>query len=108
MYLPSYKINNSYTVYVNYFYLNECIKAGQKQTKRKKQLAQVQQAIPKVQHPKFTPLAASTRLHHKKYGAGKVISTDNDGIMKVEFDSRVLHFIYPDAIRKGFLSIVTN
>ena len=30
MSLPSYKINNSYTVYVNYYYLNDCIKAGKK------------------------------------------------------------------------------
>ena len=108
MYLPSYKINNSYTVYVNYFYLNECIKAGQTQAKKKKVLTQAKQAVHKKQHPKFTPLAANTHLHHKKYGTGKVISTDKDGIMKVEFDSKVLHFIYPDAIRKGHLSIVPN
>lgn len=108
MYLPSYKINNSYTVYVNYVYLNDCIKAGQKQAQKKQQVAQVKQNILKLQHPKFTPLAVNTRLHHKKYGAGKVISTDKNGIMKVEFHSKVLHFIYPDAIRKGYLSIVTN
>ena len=37
MYMPSYKINNSYTIYVNYIYLNECIKAGKKATSPKKQ-----------------------------------------------------------------------
>lgn len=26
----SYKLNNSYTVYVNYYYLNDCIKASRK------------------------------------------------------------------------------
>ena len=36
MSLPSYKINNSYTVYVNYYYLNDCIKAGKKVSAQKK------------------------------------------------------------------------
>lgn len=31
----SYKINNSYTIYVNYTYLNDCIKAGNAVTSRK-------------------------------------------------------------------------
>lgn len=34
MSLPSYKINNSYTVYVNYYYLNDCIKAGKKASEK--------------------------------------------------------------------------
>ena len=32
MYATSYKINNSYTVYVNYYYLNDCKKASKKHT----------------------------------------------------------------------------
>lgn len=36
MSLPSYKINNSYTVYVNYFYLNDCIQAEKKVSAQKK------------------------------------------------------------------------
>ena len=32
MSLPCYKINNSYTVYVNYYYLNECKNASKKHT----------------------------------------------------------------------------
>ena len=31
----SYKINNSYTIYVNYAYLNDCIKAGKAAMSRK-------------------------------------------------------------------------
>ena len=104
MYLPSYKINNSYTVYVNYAYLNECIKAGKKAANKKKQLHPAQ----KSQKPQLHPLAINTLLHHKKYGAGRVVSTDKDGIMKVKFDTKILHFIYPDAVRKGFLSVVRN
>ena len=30
MYVTSYKINNSYTIYVNYSYINACIKASKK------------------------------------------------------------------------------
>ena len=32
----SYKINNSYTIYVNYAYLNDCIKAGKEATARRR------------------------------------------------------------------------
>lgn len=32
-----YKINNSYTIYVNHIYLNDCIKAGKKAAAKKKQ-----------------------------------------------------------------------
>ena len=38
MSLPCYKINNSYTVYVNYHYLNDCINAGKKAADKKKKL----------------------------------------------------------------------
>lgn len=108
MYLPSYKINNSYTVYVNYIYLNDCIKASQKQAKKKTQAIHAQQSISEITQPTFKPFATNTPLRHKKYGVGKVISTDKDGIMKVAFDTKVLHFIYPEAMRKGHLSIVSN
>lgn len=37
MSLPCYKINNSYTVYVNYYYLNDCIKAGKKAAQKKEE-----------------------------------------------------------------------
>ena len=104
MYLPSYKINNSYTIYVNYVYLNECIKAGKKATSQKKQF----QNFHKKAQKSLYPLANNTLLHHKKYGIGRVVSTDKDGIMKVAFDSKILHFIYPDAVYKGFLSVTQN
>ena len=38
MSLPSYKINNSYTIYVNYHYLNDCINTGKKTAAQKKKL----------------------------------------------------------------------
>ena len=36
----SYKLNNSYTVYVNYIYLNECIKAGKKSVQKEDRRSQ--------------------------------------------------------------------
>lgn len=104
MYLPSYKINNSYTIYVNYAYLNECIKAGKKARSQKKPFQNYQKKLQKS----LNPLENNTLLYHKKYGAGRVVSTDKDGIMKVAFDSKILHFIYPDAVYKGFLSVAQN
>ena len=38
MSLPNYKINNSYTIYVNYHYLNDCINTGKKAAAKKKKL----------------------------------------------------------------------
>ena len=108
MYLPSYRLNNSYTVYVNYFYLNDCIKASKSYASRQKQASHIQKTAQSVLHPQFIPLAESTLLHHKHYGVGRVVSTDENGIMQVAFDSKVLHFIYPDAVRKGFLSVVSK
>ena len=108
MYLPSYKINNSYTVYVNYVYLNECIKAGQKAANQKKQIQQVQKRVQQSLAPQMKPLANNTRIHHKKYGTGRVVSTDRYGIMKIAFDTKVLHFVYPDAVRKGILSVTSH
>ena len=105
MYLPSYKINNSYTVYVNYFYLNECIKAGKNQITKKPNYSFEKIAKPTAT---VTPLSPNTLLKHKRYGIGRVVSTDKDGIMKVAFETKVLHFIYPDSIRKRYLSVVSQ
>lgn len=48
MSLPSYKLNNSYTVYVNYFYLNDCIQAGKKHAQRKKEIDDVAKRVKKI------------------------------------------------------------
>ena len=84
MYLPSYKINNSYTVYMNYVYLNECIKAGRKNTARKPTCSSLpQKARSTHSKPAIQPLATNTLLRHKRHGIGKVVSTDENGIMCV-------------------------
>ena len=48
MSLPSYKLNNSYTVYVNYYYLNDCIQAGKKYAQKKKKDEAVAKRVQKT------------------------------------------------------------
>ena len=99
----SYKLNNSYTVYVNYAYLNECIKAS----KKKNDSSSVKTYITpiKKEKPVVTPLPIDTMLKHKVFGCGKVVSTDKHGVMSVAFENKTARFIYPDAMRQGFLAL---
>lgn len=99
----SYKLNNSYIVYVNYAYLNECIKAS----KKKSAPASVKTyATPfKKEKPVVIPLPINTMLSHKVFGCGKVVSTDKNGVMSVAFRNKVAKFIYPDAVKQGFLAL---
>lgn len=99
----SYKLNNSYTVYVNYAYLNECIKASKK--KNKSSSVKTYIAPIKKEKPAVNPLPINTMLTHKAFGCGKVISTDKNGIMSVTFENKTARFIYPDAMRQGFLAL---
>lgn len=95
----SYKINNSYTVYVNYAYLNDCIKACQKVSKHHSYGTSAKPS----QNKNFTPLPQNTMLKHKQFGFGKVVTTDKSGVMYVAFEDKTIRFLYPDAIRKGYL-----
>ena len=99
----SYKLNNSYTVYVNYAYLNECIKAS----KKKNKIGSVKTYVAPVkkEKPVVTPLPINTMLMHKAFGCGKVVSTDKNGVMSVAFENKTARFIYPDAMRQGFLAL---
>ncbi len=117
MALPCYKLNNSYTVYVNYYYLNDCISVGKAHAKKKKELAAFQQRVltalqsPKVIKPtpaKIVPLKANTLVEHKQFGIGKVISTDDKGIMRVAFGTDIRRFLYPDVVHQGYLSIISK
>lgn len=92
-----YKLNNSYTVYVNYAYLNDCIKACQNKHKyiapsKKTSHKQVATAPPD-----------NMSVYHKAWGRGKVITSDSDGVITVEFPSHTARFVYPDAFIKGYL-----
>ena len=100
----SYKLNNSYTVYVDYAYLNDCIKASKKKSVAASTKTYL--APPKKEKSVFTPLATNTMLSHKTFGCGKVVSTDKKGVMSVAFRNRVAKFIYPDAMEQGFLVLV--
>lgn len=48
MVLPSYKLNNSYTVYVNYHHLNDCVAAGKAHARKKKELAEIEKRVKQV------------------------------------------------------------
>ena len=101
-----YKINNSYTIYVNYEFLNECIKANKKNktfSSLKTSNASKKQNKPIDKKDPFIPLPINSKLYHKVWGNGTVISTDEKGIMTVAFRTKTARFIYPDAIKQGFL-----
>lgn len=108
MYLPNYKLNNSYTTYVNYVYLNECIKAGKAFANRKTNCANAPKSSQKTNRPSFVPLPNSTLLRHKRYGIGRVVTTDKDGIMRVAFESKELLFVFPEAVKQKHLILVKN
>ena len=47
MFLPSYKLNNSYTVYVNYHYWDECA-AGKERARKTEDLAEIKKRVMRV------------------------------------------------------------
>jgi hypothetical protein len=114
MSLPCYKLNNSYTVYINYHYLNDCIKAGKIHEKKKLQLVEIQKRVQKALQPKVTPpkkvvpLIPSTLVWHKIYGRGKVLSTNKSNVLRVAFGKDIRRFIYPSAIQQGYLSVLSK
>ena len=103
MYMPSYKLNNSYTVYVNYVYLNDCMKASKNKGAKKN----ISMYTHKTEEEVVSPLPKNTLLSHRVYGIGKVVSTQK-GIMTVEFKSKAAKFVYPDAIKQGYLTCVLH
>ena len=99
-----YKINNSYTIYVNYAYLNECRKASKKAKKTSLSTPHVS-TKPKQEVSRINiPLALETMVHHKTFGNGKVVETDNRGCISILFDGKVRRFLYPQAFDMGFLT----
>ena len=88
----SYKLNNSYTVYVNFTYLNECIKASKKSGKHSP--VKVYTTPSKKEKLAFTPLPENTLLKHKVFGCGKVVTTNKRGIMSVAFENKNVKFVY--------------
>lgn len=75
----SYKLNNSYTVYVNYIYLNECIKAGkksvQKEESRKQQSSQAKTTVASKSVKRSEPVKPS-KPNAVKFGSTvRVVNT---------------------------------
>ena len=98
----SYKINNSFTIYVYPSYVNDCIKACEEKKKYKSYTTPLK-SEEKIK-TEFTAIKKNSWLKHKKLGYGKVVDTGKDGIITVEFTKKTTKFIYPDAFRQGFLT----
>ena len=98
----SYKLNNSYTIYVDYNYINECIKASKAYSTKKKTGNRL---CTNAERTKVAALPDETNLVHKIWGQGKVAYTNN-GVIGVSFSDKVVRFVYPDAINQGYLAVV--
>ncbi len=93
----TYKINNSYTVYVNHSYYNEC----KKKTKSSNYKGVSKQTKP----PKVSvapPIHAA--VIHKTFGYGEIVRTNEPGYLSVAFGRTVKRFMYPSAFQQGFLA----
>ena len=114
MYVHSYKINNSYTIYVNPYYLSDCAQACKKHTAKKEELADIERRVKKALQTQYNPkkhlstvapLKPNSFVAHKQFGKGKVISTDvASGIIRVNFDGDIRRFLFPDAMEQGYKS----
>ena len=107
-----YRINNSNSVYVCDEYINECIKASKKFNQKygvntiveSKAIASKINCLNQKQET-ILPLSENTILAHKLWGNGRVLSTDKKGVMTVQFSQKIVKFVYPDAIKQGYLTV---
>lgn len=102
----SYKLNNSYTVYVNWQYINEVRKVCHPSRKIKPTLLTTtvtpKQPQNMIIRQKVAPLPNGTKLQSRHYGIGTLLSTEHD-IMYIAFEGKTVRFEYPTAIEKGYL-----
>lgn len=101
-----YKLNNSYTIYVNYAYLNECRKASNKSKKSSAPVSYNRAQSKKDVTRAIIPVPLDTKVRHKTFGDGKVVESDNRGYISVIFDGKVRKFLNPQAFEMGFLTKV--
>ena len=99
----SYRINNSYTVYVNWAYYNE-VKKITKESRKKQACVPVRSSVKKTDV--IIPLPIGAKVSSKAYGLGVLQSKRSDGVISVKFDERLISFVYPDAFRAGHLAEV--
>ena len=99
-----YKLNNSYTTYINYTYINDCISICKKKKESSPNPATVPATSP-VQKTTLIPLPINTRVQHKVWGDGRLVSKSDsgNGIITVAFGRKRVQFIYPDAFNQGHL-----
>ena len=112
-----YKLNNSYTIYVNYYYINQCRKAAQKARKEREieATAFYYNRTPisclngKAQGKKpVAPLPNNTVVNHKSFGKGIIVETSLNGYVVVSFNEQNIKFQYPQAFDLGYLSCVSK
>lgn len=96
--MHSYKLNNSYTIYVYHSYVNDCIKAC-KSTKLKASPVKYTSESKDV----LIPFPINASVQHKLWGTGYLVSKEANGIMTIAFKNKTARFIYPDAFTKGHL-----
>ena len=108
-----YKLNNSYTIYVNHYYINQCRKASQKMRKELEieATASYYNRTPisclngKSQSRKpVAPLPNNTTVYHKSLGKGVIVETNSSGYVVVSFNNRKIKFKYPQAFDLGYLN----
>ncbi len=97
--MHSYKLNNSYTTYINYTYLNDCIKAS-----KHKKSSSPSVNTKSMHKDVLVPMPINATVYHKTWGEGRLISKEKNGVITVAFNNRVSRFIYPDAFVKGHLA----
>ena len=106
--MHSYKVNNSYTTYVDYQYYDELrqIWHGKKHAKKATQNKGKSTQDLKLQKTSTAaPLANGKKVVSKYFGEGTVVKTEK-GILHVRFGEKIIRFIYPDAIKLGQIKIV--
>lgn len=97
----NYKINNSYTVYVNWAYYKEVETICKKQRSFSTSSSKAHGF--QKRSTLFQPLQIGASVSSKHFGSGTVCSTTEDGIMSVQFNERVVRFLFPEAVKQGHL-----
>ena len=95
----SYKLNNSYTIYC---YFPSYIHSKKKKNSQKSYALKTSH-IKKERNPVVNPLPTGTKVLHKIWGFGEILSTFSDGRMIVSFKGFEKPFLYPMVFEQGFL-----
>lgn len=96
--MHSYKLNNSYTIYVYHSYVNDCIKACKSKKPSRSPIKYTSEP-----NDVLIPFPIHAAVQHKLWGTGHLVSKEANGIMTIKFKNKTARFIYPDAFAKGHL-----